>query len=539
MKILRSLSIKTKILSLSAVAVLGFLISLGVNTNINQENSTRLNTIQEIYFPVVQQSKSNLVRLARIEELFSTAVSTGDRDFINAADRLRVEMQDSFAELGRIWIIKAGDVQKARTDFDNYFSAARELSVGMLDGTLAVERISTVVEGMNNSLDSARGNMERYSDAGLEAFNHTVEESNVAVRAALRVGLIITISTVALLLFLSWSITSSIGLALTRLLASLKDIATGEGDLTRRIQKSSDDEIGDVVHWFNQFVDKLHRSIGEIVSTTQPLGVVSDDLHSLTTQTAKITARQNRATEDVSQVVEDMVESVRAVSVNASSAATAASEADDAAKQGRAIVNETVNIINGLASEVDRAGEVIRKLEMDTGNVGHILDVIKGIAEQTNLLALNAAIEAARAGEQGRGFAVVADEVRTLASRTQSSTQEIQAVIEQLQKAARSAVEVMAESKERAQSSVTQAAKTGESLEAITLKVESIKTMNNQIAAATDHQEQATYSIRNNVEGIKETSAEAVSSMEKVEASSRSLTDISNTLRKITDQFKV
>lgn len=539
MKFLRSLSIKTKILSLSAVAVLGFLISLGVNTNINQDNSTRLKNIQEIYFPVVQQSKSNLVRLARIEELFSTAVSTGDRDFINAADRLRVEMQDSFAELARIWSLKAGDVQKARTDFDNYFSAARELSVGMLDGTLAPDRLQTVVEGMNNSLDNARANMERYSDAGLQSFNQTVEESNLAVRSALRMGLIVTISTVALLLFLSWSITSSIGLALTRLLASLKDIATGEGDLTRRIQKSSDDEIGDVVHWFNQFVDKLHRSIGEIVSTTQPLGVVSDDLHSLTTQTAKITARQNKATEDVSQVVEDMVESVRAVSVNASSAATAASEADEAAKQGRAIVNETVNIINGLASEVDRAGEVIRKLEMDTGNVGHILDVIKGIAEQTNLLALNAAIEAARAGEQGRGFAVVADEVRTLASRTQSSTQEIQTVIEQLQKAARSAVEVMAESKERAQSSVTQAAKTGESLEAITQKVESIKTMNNQIAAATEHQEQATYSIRNNVEGIKETSSEAVSSMEKVEASSRSLTDISNTLRKITGQFKV
>lgn len=539
MKFLRSLSIKTKILSLSAVAVLGFLISLGVNTNINQDNSTRLKNIQEIYFPVVQQSKSNLVRLARIEEFFSTAVSTGDRDFINAADRLRVEMQDSLTELARIWTERSGDVQKARADFDNYFTAARELSVGMLDGSLAPDRLQAVVEGMNFSLENARNNMQQYSESGLQAFNSTVEASNQAVRSALRVGLIITIGTVALLLFLSWSITSSIGLALTRLLASLKDIATGEGDLTRRIQKSSDDEIGDVVHWFNQFVDKLHRSIGEIVSTTQPLGVVSDDLHNLTNQTAKITARQNKATEDVSQVVEDMVESVRAVSVNASSAATAASEADDAAKQGRAIVNETVSIINGLASEVDRAGEVIRKLEMDTGNVGHILDVIKGIAEQTNLLALNAAIEAARAGEQGRGFAVVADEVRTLASRTQSSTQEIQTVIEQLQKAARSAVEVMAESKERAQNSVTQAAKTGESLEAITLKVESIKAMNNQIAAATEHQEQATYSIRNNVDGIKETSAEAVSSMEKVEASSRSLTDISSTLRKITGQFKV
>ncbi|MBU2039333.1 MAG: methyl-accepting chemotaxis protein, partial [Gammaproteobacteria bacterium] len=309
--------------------------------------------------------------------------------------------------------------------------------------------------------------------------------------------------------------------------------------LTQRISKSSNDEIGEVVDWFNQFIDKLHSSIGEVVATTRPLSGVSSDLGSLTSETSQITEQQNRATEEVSFVVDEMVASVKNVSVNASSAAQAAREADQAAKEGRTIVNDTVKSINALAGEVERASEVIRKLEADTANVGSILDVIKGIAEQTNLLALNAAIEAARAGEQGRGFAVVADEVRTLASRTQDSTQEIQAVIEELQSAARSAVEVMSSSKERAQTSVSQAAKTDESLQAITSKVESITAMNSQIASATDRQEQAAHSIKDNVVGIKDTSATAMASMQKVAAASRSLTEIAQTLQRITGQFKV
>ncbi|WP_276669172.1 methyl-accepting chemotaxis protein [Thalassolituus oleivorans] len=409
----------------------------------------------------------------------------------------------------------------------------------MINGTLAPAGMAGAVETMNLALEASRTSLQNYSETSVNAFNDIVTSSNQSAQQALTLGVLVTVVTLIILIAVAWSTSRSIRTAVVGLLHSLKDIASGEGDLTRRIEKTSQDEIGDVVDWFNQFVDKLHRSIGEVVRSTRPLASVSDDLGSLTNETSQITERQSRAAEQVSGVVEEMVGSVKAVSLNASSAAKAAQEADSTAKQGRAIVNETVKSINSLAGEVERASEVIRQLEADTANVGSILDVIKGIAEQTNLLALNAAIEAARAGEQGRGFAVVADEVRTLASRTQDSTQEIQTVIEQLQAAARSAVDVMSSSKERAQTSVNQAAKTDESLQAITEKVESITTMNNQIAAATDRQEKAAYSIKENVVGIRETSEIAMASMQKVEAASKALTDISRTLQTVTDQFKV
>lgn len=539
MNFLNTLSIKAKIQMIAGVAILGFIISLVVNSNINSANSERLRMVQNVFFPVVQESRSNLVRLSRIEELFSTAVTTGEEDFIKAATRLQEEMNVGFATLSKLWPDSESQISASKEGFNRYFKSALALSEGMINGTLAPSGMAGAVETMNLALEASRTSLQNYSETSVNAFNDIVTSSNQSAQQALTLGVLVTVVTLIILIAVAWSTSRSIRTAVVGLLHSLKDIASGEGDLTRRIEKTSQDEIGDVVDWFNQFVDKLHRSIGEVVRSTRPLASVSDDLGSLTNETSQITERQSRAAEQVSGVVEEMVGSVKAVSLNASSAAKAAQEADSAAKQGRAIVNETVKSINSLAGEVERASEVIRQLEADTANVGSILDVIKGIAEQTNLLALNAAIEAARAGEQGRGFAVVADEVRTLASRTQDSTQEIQTVIEQLQAAARSAVDVMSSSKERAQTSVDQAAKTDESLQAITEKVESITTMNNQIAAATDRQEKAAYSIKENVVGIRETSEIAMASMQKVEAASKALTDISRTLQTVTDQFKV
>lgn len=534
-----NLSIKTKIISLALAAVVGFLVNLAVNANINSANSDRLQKVKDVFFPVVQKADANLVMVGQIEELFNTAVATGEQEFIDNAANLKGAVLSNLQEMTSLWMEYSSELNSLTRQFESYYSTANAVSMGMLDGTLDFSTMGSRIESMNQTLQSVRMTMETLNKEAINEFNLTVEASNRAAKNALRMGMIITAITVGVLLLLGWRTARSIGSDLGELRRSLKDIASGDGDLTKRVNKTSEDELGDVVDCFNQFVDKLHVSISDVVTSTRPLSALSSDLGSLTGDTLAISENQSKATEQVSQLVEEMVGSVKNVSENASNAADAAHDADTAAKDGGVIVNRTVESINELAGEVERAGEVIRQLEADTENVGTILDVIKGIAEQTNLLALNAAIEAARAGEQGRGFAVVADEVRTLASRTQDSTQEIQKVIEQLQGAAQSAVEVMGQSKQRASDSVDQAAQTGESLNAITEKVESISRMNMQIAAAAEEQERAAYSIKENVIGIKDTSETAMSSIQQVEQASTSLVDISSKLQAVTNQFRV
>lgn len=539
MNFLSNISIKAKILVIPAIAVTGFIASLAVNTQINSDNTDRLAQIQDLYFPVVQSSRENIVRINRAEELMNTAVSTGEADMLESANKTYKELVEKIEEQKALWPSKQSVLDDNERQLTAYFNIAMKLSAGMVEGNLDPGEIPSLVQQMNDKLIVAKRGLNEFNETALQAFYSTVADSNEAANSALVSGLVLSVVAILIIVLISASIVIMITRNLNLMLNSLKDIASGEGDLTKRIEQNSKDEIGDLVHWFNQFMNKLHESINDVVNSIAPLATVSSDLGIMTTKTSEITDEQSRATDEVTRSVDEMFRSVQNVAQNASSAAEAAREADAEAKAGRAVVTQSVESINDLASEVERAANVISKLESDTENVGTILDVIKGIAEQTNLLALNAAIEAARAGEQGRGFAVVADEVRTLASRTQDSTQEIQRVIEELQTAARSAAEVMSHSQEQAKNSVNQAAKTDASLATITEKVASITKMNTEIAAATGEQEKVSNNIKHTVEGIRTNADAAVKNVQEVEVASESLLNISNNLRKITSQFKV
>lgn len=539
MNFLSRFSIKVKILVIPAIAVIGFIASLAVNTQINSKNTERLAQIQDLYFPVVQSSRENIVRINRVEELLNTAVSTGEADMVDAAKRTYKELIAKIDEQEALWPEKIEELDATKKIANSYFSVALRLSEGMVNGDLDPSEMPTLVQKMNETLTKTKRQLGEFNESSLQAFYQTVSESNEATNQALVTTLTLSVVAILTIVLISASIVILITRNINTMLVSLKDIAQGEGDLTKRITQDSKDEIGDLIHWFNLFMDKLHESINEVVKSITPLATVSDDLGVMTTKTSEITDEQSKATDEVTRSVDEMFSSVQNVAQNASSAADAAKEADLEAKAGRSVVTQSVESINDLASEVERAANVIGKLEADTENVGTILDVIKGIAEQTNLLALNAAIEAARAGEQGRGFAVVADEVRTLASRTQDSTQEIQRVIEELQTAARSAAEVMSHSQEQAKASVEQAAKTDASLATITDKVGSITQMNTEIASATGEQEKVSNDIKTNVDGIRTNAEAAVKNVQEVEAASESLLSISNNLRKITGQFRV
>jgi methyl-accepting chemotaxis protein len=350
-------------------------------------------------------------------------------------------------------------------------------------------------------------------------------------------GLIFIISLAAA--SLAYAVQLSIVRPVNNVVIALRDIAEGEGDLTRRLPVTGNDEVSELARCFNQFVERLQSIIASVATTAREVSDNAVSLSQLSRENEREIRTQQTEIQHIVGAVKEMAGVVQDVTVSVTETADRSLQADSAASAGKTLVVNTMGQITNLSGDIKTAADVIDRLRQETVSIGSVLDVIRGIAEQTNLLALNAAIEAARAGEQGRGFAVVADEVRTLASKTQSSTTEIREMIERLQSGSREAVEMMAAGTNQAGNAVVQASDASHALENITEIVSVIRDRTNQIAAASEQQSAATRQIETNIDRISSVATHTAESSSRITTNTGNLAEMAGRMAELVGRFRV
>lgn len=344
------------------------------------------------------------------------------------------------------------------------------------------------------------------------------------------------IATLLIVIYLLCGLSYSIQHNINAIDSATKRLAAN--DISTRIRISTRDEMSEIADNFNTMAEAFSTLISRIIETGIDLHASSKEMYQVAQRSAGNIERQRMETTSVATAVTEMSATIQEVANTTSRAATAANQANAQARQSKTVVESASTSISQLAREIENAANVIQLLETDSKAIGSVLDVIKSIAEQTNLLALNAAIEAARAGEHGRGFAVVADEVRTLASRTQESTAVIQSMIAKLQSGSRNAVNVMQQSRIQAQASVDQAKDVAQMLEVINQSVATIDAMNIQIASAAEQQTAVTEEISRNIVHISDLSQQTSAGSAQTTASAGHLNQLADDLQKLINQFK-
>nr|WP_263226159.1 methyl-accepting chemotaxis protein [Pseudomonas entomophila] len=340
-------------------------------------------------------------------------------------------------------------------------------------------------------------------------------------------------------LLLVWLLARGVTRPILGVAAMLKDIASGEGDLTRRLQYAKQDELGQLAGWFNRFLDKLQPIVAEVKQSVTAARGNAEQSAAIASQTSAGMEQQFRQVDQAATASQEMSATAQDVARSAAQAAQAARDADQATREGLAVIDRTTTGIDALAHEMNSAMDQVGGLARNSEQIGSVLEVIRSIAEQTNLLALNAAIEAARAGEAGRGFAVVADEVRNLARRTQESVEETRQVIEALQAGTHDVVSAMEGSHRQAQDSVEQVNHAVSALQRIGEAVSVISDMNLQIASAAEEQSAVAEEINHNIATIRDVTESLSEQAGEAARVSQSLNGLANQQQGLMDQFRV
>ncbi len=481
-------------------------------------NFQKMMTALRLYItnPNEATRENMLVSFEQIQKLF--------KRFTDYADLYTFEQEEGVAQIAEV--LKGAKERLAKLIEINE-GEKRRMDVYLLKKEIA-PILNAIDEEIDGLVEHETQGMRQISDALLQTTDTGVKLQLGIAGIGLVLGVLI-----------AFVISRMVTLPLNQTVTALEDVAEGEGDLTRRIQVRSQDEFGQLADAFNRFSAKLQGLMQEVSDSCRQLAQSSSSMSQVVEETQQHVTEQSEEIGQVSGSIDNMARGIEEVTGHTVEATELAEQTHQQASAGRGVVQRSVDTSQALSRDVEQAAGVVDELESEIQSISDVLDVIRSIAEQTNLLALNAAIEAARAGEQGRGFAVVADEVRSLASRTQESTEEIQHKIERLTNGSQQAVKVMCEGRKKADEGLQQVREAGEALEKIADAVTGMLDMNRRISSVTVQQQKEAGAVHQRVAAINELSAQTASRSSDMAQMAHRVDQLSLRLQQLVGQFKV
>lgn len=542
MRLFRRMSLRPKIFLAPICVSLFVLVYLAHNFVIGQANAERLRALGESRFVALELTSSNVVLLDRITEILNSGVVSAEPDLVRSSGLVAERLSSNLVRIGELLPGDRAEVVALGGQFDAYYRAALRVSLELAAGQTGFDALRGEIDAMRAALEAVRTGIQSHAERSRGQFNAELELISATQQRANLTGLVVGVVVILMSLLVALVVARDVKRSMDRVVDSLREIASGDGDLRQRLQlddRADGTELDQLARCFNEFVAKLHAIVAKLVSNAARLDTIMREVSVLDARARQLLGEEQVQIGHVVDQVAVIVMQIDEVAGSADTASSAANGVRASARDGTGAIRASVKQIGTLASNIDSAVSAAQQVDDDCSSIARTVDIIKSIADQTNLLALNAAIEAARAGEHGRGFAVVADEVRGLASETRQATIRVEQVMSTLTAHTAAIVARVADIKAQADAAVLDMTRSDAVVGDMLQRVETMSAMNATVADTARQQRLVASEVGRSVAQLRDIADRVKAQSAQTEALRSQVEVLTADLGLLAAQFKV